>query len=566
MLLGAVWLAVSTPLSGAETVFRDVAEEVGLDFHYFNGMSGELYFPEMTGGGGALLDYDGDGDLDVFFVQGHMLGDASVEEAVIPPRHEPRDAPRLYRNDSAPGADGSRRFSFTDVTAATGIRGKGYGMGVTAGDYDGDGRIDLYVTNFGRNQLLRNRGDGTFQDVIEEAGAEDARWSVPAVFFDYDRDGRLDLFVGNYVDFRIATHKQCASASGARDYCGPSAYPPAPDRLFRNLGDGTFETTTESAGIAEPFGPALGATAADFDGDGLVDLYVANDGAANSLWRNRGDGTFVDDALMAGAAVNEEGQPEASMGVVAGDVDVDGDPDLFMTHLERETNTLYLNDGTGIFQDRSQESGLGLPSWKETGFGVALFDFDNDGIRDLFVANGAVTLIEEQVSQGAIYPLAQTNKLFRGLGGGRFEEIENAGEALAEREVSRGVATGDVDGDGDSDLVVVNNAGPAQLLLNRVGQEEPWIGFRLVTGDPPRDALGTEVELVRGGAPSLWATVRTDGSYASASDPRVLFGLGSGADVREVRVRWPDGKKERFSSPPAGMYTTLRKGEGSPTS
>ena len=555
-------LVVSAAL--AAVPFEDRTASAGLRFEHFNGMSGELYFSEMAGAGVALLDYDRDDDLDVFVVQGSMLGAATSEAATFAPRHQPPYAHRLYRNDLEVGPSGERTLRFTDVTIASGITSAGYGMGATAGDYDGDGWVDLYVTNLGHNQLLHNDGDGTFSDVTAPAGVDDQRWSVSAAFFDYDRDGRLDLYVGNYVDFRVATHKSCSSPSGALDYCGPSAFGPEADRLFRNRGDGTFEDATVAAGIARSPAPSLGEAVGDFDGNGYLDLYIANDGAPNFLWLNRGDGTFVDEALLGGCAVNAEGQPEASMGVVPGDFDADGDIDLFMTHLDRETNTIYLNDGSALFSDATEQSGLGMTSWSSTGFGTARLDFDGDGILDLFVANGAVKRIEAQLRSGEPHPLRQPNLLYRGLGSARFEDITAAaGPAFATAEVSRGVAAGDLDNDGDLDLVVTNNGGSLRLLVNTSETTRPWVGLRLMGGSPRRDQLGARVALVKPGGGPIWRMVSVDGSYASSGDPRVLWrGLGSAEVI--VRVEWPDGTSELFPAPETGRYTTLEQGTGRP--
>lgn len=565
-VLSAAALSAFPERGAAEETFVDRAAETGIDFVHFNGMSGELYFAEMTGQGAALFDYDNDGDLDVFMLQGHMLGGKPIEKATFAPKHPLPLVDRLYRNDLEVKADGTRVLEFTDVTDTSGLDGTGYGMGVATGDYDNDGWTDLYVTNFGANRLYHNDGDGTFTDVTEKSGTEDSRWSVPTAFLDYDGDGLLDLYEGNYVDFRIATDKTCNTASGAPDYCGPRSYAPMPDRLFRNRGDGTFEEVTSEVGIDDEFGAALGVATTDFDGDGRVDLYVANDGSPNQLWLNKlvgGKVRFENGALLGGCAVNEDGQPEASMGVVAGDFNGDGADDLFMTHIERETNTLFLNDGTGLFEDRSQESGLGMASWQYTGFGTVLIDYDNDGRLDLYVANGAVLLIEEQLRAGEPYALKQKNLLFHNRGGARFEDVSaSAGKVFDLMEVGRGVALGDVDNDGDSDLLIANNAGPVRLLINQLGQDRPWIGLRLIGEAIDRDMLGAKVGLFRKGQPVLWRRVRTDGSYASASDPRVLFGLGDHPDIEAIRVVWPSGRVEEWTGVSVGGYTTLREGSG----
>ena len=442
--------------------FREAASEAGLDFDHVNGMSGEYYFNEMMGGGVALLDYDSDGDLHVYLIQGHILDPAGKSDALTD---------RLYRNDLESDSAGIATLRFTDVTRASLIHSDGYGMGVATGDYNNDGWTDLYITNFGSNRLLRNKGDGTFEDVTTASGADDRRWSVAATFFDFDRDGWLDLFVGNYVDFSLASNADCRTAGGAQTYCSPAAYPPEPDSLFRNLGDGTFEDVSGRAGLAGTAGAALGAVAADFDGDDLIDLYVANDGMPNRLWMNDGSGSFKDEALLAGVALNQDGQPEASMGIAASDFDGDGDIDIFLTHLEQETNTLYVNDGAGLFEDASIRSGLGPPSLAYTGFGAGWVDYDNDGWLDVMTVNGAVVDIESLKQSGDPYPLHQTNQLFRNLGDGRFQEVTaHAGEAFSLSEVSRGAAFGDLDNDGDIDVVVVSNNGPARLLLNETGQ------------------------------------------------------------------------------------------------
>ena len=551
--------ATDAESGGDRPLFADASAAAGLDFVHFNGMSGEYYFAEMTGGGAALLDYDRDGDLDVYLVQGQMLGPGrGVDQATFPPAESAPLSDRLYRNDLSHDADGHPAVRLVDVTAASSIRATGYAMGVAVGDIDNDGWPDIYLTNFGPNQLLRNRGDGTFEDVTAASGADDPRWSVSATFLDYDRDGRLDLFVGNYVEFTIATHKRCRAATGAADYCGPHSYAPVADRLLRNRGDGTFEDVTGRAGIERARGAALGVVAADFDLDGWPDIYVANDGMANQMWVARGDGTFEDRALLGGSAFNMVGDAEAGMGVDAGDFDNDGDEDLFLAHLTQETSTLYRNAGGGDFRDETVAAGLAAATWDATGFAAAWIDFDNDGWLDLMMLNGAVKVIESLRRAGDPYPLHQRNQLFRNLGGGRFEEVSaRAGPAFELSEVSRGAAFGDVDNDGDTDVVVANNSGRARLLLNLTGQSSPWIGMRLISASTPRDMLGTWVRLDRSGAASLWRRAHSGGSYAAAGDARILFGLGTTAAAGEAQVTWPGGRQQRLRQLPVRAYTTV---------
>ncbi len=561
---GAAATTAGGPAAAGEQIFSDRARELGIDFTHFNGMFGERSIIEEMGSGGALLDFDNDGDLDVYLVQGRMYDPRRpIEDALVPPRHPLPLTDRLYRNDLVDGADGPGGLRFTDVTARSGLPATGYGIGVAAADYDNDGWIDLYLTNHGSNQLLRNNGDGTFADVTRESGTDDDRFSVPAVFFDYDRDGWLDLFVGNYVYSPLDNPPECRDRTGALDYCGPDNFAPQPDRLFRNRGDGSFAVVTEAAGLIKGFGPALGAVASDLDGNGWTDLYVANDGKPNNFWSNRGDGTFADRALMAGLAVNADGKAEGSMGIDVADFDRDGDLDLFLTHLNTETNTLYENDGGGMFVDRTTATGLGAPSRIYTAFGTAWLDYDNDGRLDLFVVNGAVNTIEALVRQGDPFPLHEPNQLFRGLDGGRFEEVKAGVAALSEiSDVSRGAVSGDVDNDGDIDLLVVNNNGPARLLINNVGNRNRWIGFRLVAGRPARDALEARLALLRDGREVLWGRVSVDGGYGSSNDPRLLLGLGAEPEPDGARVYWPDGTIEDWAPVAVGRYTTLTQGTG----
>jgi hypothetical protein len=533
------WVGAS--VSGQSTTpFVDVTSQSGLDFVHVNGAKGGLLLPEVIGSGGALFDYDNDGDLDAFLVQG--AGPSA-----------------LFRNELTIKPDGTRSLRFTDVTKASGIVAAGSGMGAATGDFDNDGWIDLYVTKLGSNQLFRNNGNGTFTDVTAKAGADDPRWSTSATFFDYDRDGWLDLFVVNYVNFRADMKRNCFSAGSARDYCNPVVYDPAPDKLLHNNRDGTFSDMSSRSVIGRAPGRGLGVLASDFNGDGWTDLYVANDGDANQLWTNaRGSGSFVDDALLAGVAVNRAGQPQGSMGIDVGDVDRDGDDDLFVTNLDNEGNTLYLNVGSGLFEDRTSEFGLFKLGF--TGFGTRFVDYDNDGWLDLVVVNGAVRHLSSQLQKGDPYPLKQRSQLFRNDRGRKFVDVsDSAGPPFALLQVARGAATGDLDNDGDVDLVVINNSGPARVLLNEAGSRRHWIGFRAIDTRYKRDAVQARVS--RGGQRGAAKRVQTDGSYCVASDPRVLFGLGSEGGAQTVRVQWAGGQVEEFRDLAVDRYYVLEPGK-----
>jgi enediyne biosynthesis protein E4 len=546
----------------AEEIFSERAKEAGIDFVHFNGMSGAHYYPEVMGSGVALFDYDNDGDLDIFLVQGATLGPSQEpSQTLFPPQLPLRG--RLYRNDSIRQADGSCTLKFVDVTEQSGIRANGYGMGVAAADFNNDGWVDLYITNFGHNQMWRNNGDGTFTEVTAESGTDVPGWSTSAAFVDYDRDGWLDLFVCNYVDFRFTNQKKCLAPTGAEDYCGPLSFTPLPNRLFRNRRDGTFEDVSLRSQIGSEFHGALGVVCADFNGDGWTDLYVTNDMRPNQLWINQGDGTFRDEALVAGCALNRDGGPQSSMGVDAGDVLGRGVEDLVILNLAGQYADLYANNGKGWFNDKSYESGIALLTHRSTGFGLGMFDYDNDGWLDLLMVNGSVTLIEEQARKGSPYPLAQSNLLLHNNGKGQFENATSgAGAAFSLPGVGRGAAFGDIDNDGDIDVVLSNNSGPARLLVNNVGHRKPWIGFRMVGEKYHRDMLGTRVAVFRRNAPTLWRRVHSDGSYCSSSDPRILFGLGDAPEITKVQAHWVSGRVEEWTGLPLGKYTTLREGSG----
>jgi hypothetical protein len=529
-LLPFILVGITGCHPAAGPLFRDVAQESGLVFQHVPGLSGKFYLPEIMGSGVALLDYDLDGDLDVYLVQGPA-----------------QSGNRLFRNDvSATG-----KLRFTDVTAAAGVGHKGYGMGTAVGDYDNDGDPDLFVTNFGPSVLYRNNGDGTFANVSRDAGIDEARWSTSAAFVDFDRDGSLDLFVGTYLNYSIAANKSCVAPTGELDYCNPSVYQGLPSRLYRNTGGGKFIDVTSPSGIGSGSGKALGVVCFDYDRDGWIDIYVANDGVANHLWHNRA-GAFEEVALPAGVAYSADGKAQAGMGVDAADFDNNGTDDIVVTNLTHETNNLYRNDGYGNFVDTILQSGIG-PAGLFTGFGTRFFDFDNDGRLDLFLANGAVTRVEAQ--RGSAHPFRQPNQLFRNTGAKFHEEIRFSPE-----EVSRGAAFGDLDNDGDLDVLVSNNNGPARLLLNQGGSRVSSLQVRLEGTRSNRQGLGARVALSRQGAPVLWRRVQTDGSYLSASDSRVHFGKCEGCS--EVLVHWPDGSQERWPAPLGSRFVTLRQGTG----
>ncbi len=559
-LVGLCWLLASGCEREPTAPFADVTADVGIDFIQFNGMSGEYYFCEIVGAGAALFDYDGDGDLDLYLCQGAMLGEGKrIEQAKYPPRGEVPPIDRLYKNLLVE----TKRLSFEDVTQRSKLHSSGYGMGVAAGDYDNDGDVDLYLSKFDDNEFWENNGDGTFQDVTQRTGTTEPRWSSSSAFVDYDADGWLDLYVCNYVNFTTAANKPCYSKTSARDYCGPQSFDPYPDRLFRNRGDGTFEDVSAVSGIAASAGSSLGVVAADVNGDGWLDIAVANDGDPNHLFINQRDGTFVDDAFLAGAAVNMNGRPEAGMGIDLADFDRDGDFDLFVTHLIGETNTYWRNNGRGFFQDITTQTGLGHPSRAFTGFGTGAIDYDNDGWLDIATVNGAVYSIEALERAGDPFPLHQKNSLYRNLGGAKFEDVSARSGSFCElSEVHRGAAFGDIDNDGDMDIVVTSNNGPARVMRNQVGTQNAWVRFSVRDPSNRWDLLGARIEVRLADGRTLAERVRTDVSYLCASDPRPLVGLGSAVGFESVTVRYPRGEGEEWRGLGPRAHHVLVRGTG----
>jgi hypothetical protein len=495
------------------------------------------------GGGAALFDMDSDGDLDALLVQSGRL--------FAPPK-EPAGH-RLYRNRG----DGS----FEDVSESHGIAAvPGYGMGVATGDYDNDGDVDAYITGFGANVLLQNDGRGRFVDVSAHAGVAGSGWSTSATFLDIEADGDLDLFVTRYLDWSPGAERECYSLTGIVDYCSPKNYDaPTTDLLFRNNGNGTFTDVSRASGVNAAVGNGLGVVADDVNGDGRMDVFVANDGTPNHLWMNRGNGRFVESALISGVAIDQDGAPKAGMGVHAADVDGDGDNDLIVMNLDTESDSYYRNEGK-FFVDATTSVGLRVASRRFTRFGVAFLDFDNDGRLDLYEANGRVGLQSETFSAD---PYAEPNLLFRGLPDGRFEEVQpRGGTAQPLVATSRAAAFGDIDNDGGIDILVANRDAAPHLLRNVVPRRGHWLLVRVLELQN-RDALGASLSIVAGGR-SIRRDVRTGYSYLAANDPRVHVGLGDVESVESITVRWTDGARERFGPFKANQIVELRRGKGTP--
>jgi enediyne biosynthesis protein E4 len=541
-IVAAVSVAACRPAANAPAAdaarpwFEEVAARAGLDFVHRSGHQTKHYLPEIMGGGAALFDMDNDGWLDLYLVQsGNLL--------------EPeRGGNRLYRNRG----DGT----FEDVTQASGAGAAGYGMGAAAGDFDNDGFTDLYVTNVGQNVLLKNDGHGHFIDVTARAGVASRGWSTSAAFFDYDGDGALDLFVAHYLNWRPAAEVECFSLTGVPDYCSPASYDlPSAATLYHNNRDGTFTDVSVASGVAGAVGNGLGVVTGDFDGDGRIDVFVANDRTPNHLWLNQGGGRFRESALLAGCALDQDGVAKSGMGTHAVDADGDGDLDLLVVNLDGESDSFFRNQGR-FFVDDTAAAGLRTTSRPFTRFGAALLDFDNDGALDLYEANGRVGLQSVRYSAD---PYAEPSLLFRGLPGPRFEEVApRGGTATPLIASSRAAAFGDIDNDGGIDVVVVNRDARPFLLHNVVKPRGHFVLLR-VLDEHGRDALGAELTVKVGGA-TLRRDVRAAYSYLASNDPRVHIGLGQETVAREVVVRWPDGVRETFGDLPADRVAVLGRG------
>lgn len=502
--------------------FVDVTAESGLDFVYISGGIGEKYMPEGMGSGAAFFDYDSDGFLDLYIVNGAALPGFQMEEL-------PTNV--LYRND------GNGRFS--DVTLQAGVGDVGYGMGTAVGDFDNDGDPDLYVTNVGPNVFYRNEGDGSFTDVTLEAGVGDDGWGTNAAFVDYDSDGDLDLYVANYLKFDVDAHLECWQGK-IRVYCAPTAHEGQSGVLYRNEGDGSFADVTREAGLFSNDGRQLGAVFGDLDDDGDQDLFIANDKTPNFLFQNNGDGTFAETGLMAGVAYSEDGEPESVMGVDLGDYDNDGRLDIIVATYQWLANTLYHNDGDGFFTDVTFLAQLGAESLPYLGMTAAFLDYDNDGYLDVFVANGHLDENVEEFDPSTSF--AQRNQLFRNNGDGTFTEVTGmAGPGLQAEKVSHGAAFGDYDNDGDIDIFVSDSDDQySQLLRNDGGNANHFLVVETIGRRSNRDGIGARIQVVAGDLVQT-KEVRSGYGYMGSSDLRVIFGLGQRTQVERLEVRWPSG-------------------------
>ena len=535
--------AASSGEPAIPVTFVDVTEQAGIRCRHNSGAFGQKYLPETMGSGATFLDADADGWQDIFLVNATNW----------PGRTGPASFPALYRNN--------RNGTFADITREAGLRVEAYGMGAASADYDNDGLADLYLTALGRSRLFRNTGGARFVDVTDRAGVGQQGFSTGAAWVDYDRDGALDLFVLRYVDWSIETDLFCTLDGKTKSYCTPESYKGQSTALYRNRGDGTFEDVTRAAGVFDPASKALGVALLDYDSDGWIDLFVANDTQPNRLYRNNRNGTFADVGTTAGVAFNEAGIARAGMGVDAADYDGSGRQSLVIGNFSNEMMALYTNEGTGLFIDEAPTTTIGKASLLTLAFACFFFDYDLDGRPDIFAANGHVADDIQAVQPNVTY--AQPAHLFRNLGGRRFEDVTaKVGRALTSPVVGRGAAYGDYDHDGDLDLAVTASNGAARLLRNDGGNRNHSLRLTLRGTSSNRDAIGAKVELLLDGKPGPWSIVKTGSSYASQSELPLTFGLGSRTRVSGVRITWPEGQVESLPAIDADRMVTVEQGKG----
>lgn len=532
----------------AKAWFRDATSEVGLDFIHDAGPTGSYFMPQIMGSGAAVFDFDNDNRLDLYLLQNGGPDSAAKN--------------RLYRQ--LPSGQ------FQDASTGSGLDLAGYNMGVAIGDIDNDSFADVLVTSFGGVRLFRNRGDGSFVDITASAGLDSVAWGTSASFVDYDRDGWLDLVVVNYVDYDATRH--CIGRGTTPEYCHPKEFANTVSLLFHNLGKRAesdivgFDNVTVSSGLANLTGPGLGVVCADFDGDGWQDIFIANDNHANHLWINQHNGTFVDEALIRGLAFDTMGRAPSNMGIALGDIDADGLFDIVVTHIVNELHNVWRQGPRGVFSEQTSVTGLGAPRWRGTGFGTVLEDFDLSGTLDLAVVNGAIQRnqqLEAPELDPFWQPYAERNQLFSGARAGRFEDISLDNAALCGLPtVSRGLATGDLNGDGAVDLLTTSIAAPARIYFNSHPRTGHWLTVRALDWPRPRDAYGAEVT-VRVGSKSWTRWLNPGSSYMCSNSPWLHFGLGEHEHVDSIAIQWPDGTKETFKSFAADQSIVLKKGEGS---
>jgi hypothetical protein len=549
VLRGVITPAIALCLMGAastsEVQFIDITQPAKVDFKQENSATSNKYLIETMGGGVALLDYDNDGRLDIFLTNGALIGDP-MPDGKMPEKSDRKFWNRLYHQN----ADGT----FTDVTDRAGISGMPqgyYSMGVAVGDYDNDGFEDIYVTGFGGNILYHNNGNGTFTDVTKKAAVGAGRWSASAGWLDYDNDGKLDLFVTRYLDWNFKANRYCGEKRpGYRAYCHPDNYDGMTNILYHNNGDGTFTDVSEKAGVANPHGKGLGVAFADYDGDGYTDIFVANDSVQCFLYHNNGNGTFSEVGLLAGVGYNEDGKTFAGMGVDFSDYDNDGLPDVVITDLSNERYILFRNNGDGSFRDATNQSGVGSATLSFSGWSTHFFDFDDDGWKDLFVAQSHVMDTIEKTSPNLRYlepPLLLRNQ------SGHFTRVL-AGEAFQRDWAGRGAAFGDLDNDGDIDIVVSNVGQKAYVLRNDGGNAKNWIGIENVGTKSNHDGIGARVKVVSASGTTQYYTVNTAVGYLSASDKRVIAGLGDDTTAKLIEIRWPSGIVQKFENVKARQF------------
>ena len=536
-----LWLAAHNGAAQtSEPFFVDVTESLGISFLHEDGRSGEKFYIESAASGGGFFDADGDGDLDIYLVNGAATPGSKIQG-------KPRNA--LFEN---------RGNRFVDITAEAGVGDKGYGMGICAGDIDADGRLDFILTNYGEDRLFRNLGEAKFEEIGKQAGVDDGRWGASCAFGDLDGDQDLDLYVTHYVDFRFDENPFCGDrARGLRAYCRPEAFDGVTDSLFINQGDGTFRDEGKQRGIAEGVNEkGFGVVLSDIDDDGDLDIYVSNDGTMNRLYLNDGKGRFEEIALLSGTGLSSQGRAQSGMGVDLGDADGDGRIDIIVTNYSMETNTLYRNLGGGLFEDESRLRGISEASYSYVGWGIHFLDLDNDGDLDLGVANGHavdnIEIFEPKLSY------RQPNQIFLNDGSGRFQDAgEKAGAPFHRRQVSRAFAIGDIDDDGRLDLLITNTNGSPEILQNRSTSGNHWLGVRLQGPASNPFAIGARIRLEAPGKRRQVQEVRSGGSFLAQSDLRLHFGLGSHSGPIELEIRWPDGMIQREEIRELDRYWTI---------